>query len=96
VISVVQEIKAQAPAESLKAFQPNIAHVLRDGVVQEIDASQLVCRDIVEVGEGQQVLADCRIIKIKSTRLWPDPSALTDESHQTRSMTGQTSVSFCA
>jgi magnesium-transporting ATPase (P-type) len=33
VISVVQEIKGQASVESLKAFQPNIAHVLRDGVV---------------------------------------------------------------
>jgi Ca2+ transporting ATPase len=59
VISVVQEIKTQASVESLKAFQPNIAHVLRDGVVQEIDASQLVCGDIVEVGEGQQIPTDC-------------------------------------
>jgi magnesium-transporting ATPase (P-type) len=76
VISVVQEIKAQASVESLKAFQRNIAHVLRDRVVQEIDASQLARGDIVEVGEGQQVPADCRIIKVKSTRL----SALTGES----------------
>jgi Ca2+ transporting ATPase len=78
-ISVVQEIKVQASVESLKAFQPNITHVLRDGVVQEIDASQLVCGDIVEVGEGQQVPADCRIIKIESTRLSADQSALTGE-----------------
>jgi Ca2+-transporting ATPase len=52
VIFFVQEIKAQASVESLKAFQPNIAHVLRDGVVLEIDASSSVCGDTVEVGEG--------------------------------------------
>jgi Ca2+ transporting ATPase len=80
VISVVQEIKAQASVESLKSFQPNIAHVVRDGAVQEIEAAKLVCGDIIEVGEGQQVPADCRIVKIKSSTLSADQSALTGES----------------
>jgi Ca2+ transporting ATPase len=40
----------------------------------------LVCGDLVEVGEGQQVPVDCRIIKIKSTRLSADQSVLTGES----------------
>ena len=80
VISVVQELNAQASVESLKAFQPNLAHVVRDGEIQEIDATEVVCGDLVEVGEGQPVPADCRISKIKSTVLTADQSALTGES----------------
>jgi len=79
VISVVQEINAQSSVDSLKSFQPNIAHAIRDGEIVEIAAEDLVCGDIIEVGEGQQVPADCRIIKIKSTMLKADEAALTGE-----------------
>jgi magnesium-transporting ATPase (P-type) len=65
---VVQEIKAQASVESLKVFQPDIAQLIRDGVVHKIDAVQMVSGDVTEVVEGQQVRADCGIIKIKSIR----------------------------
>jgi Ca2+ transporting ATPase len=77
IISVLQELKAQASVESLKAFQPNVAHAVRDGVIVELDAADLVCGDIVEVGEGQQVPADARILRIKSTALTAHQSART-------------------
>jgi Ca2+ transporting ATPase len=63
----------------LKTCQPNIAHVIRHDVVPEIDAVELMCSDVIEVGKGQQVPADCRIIKIKSTHLSADELVLTDE-----------------
>ncbi|KAH0794254.1 SERCA-type calcium-translocating P-type ATPase [Histomonas meleagridis] len=79
-ISVMQEINADKSVESLKSFQPNKAHVIRDGEIVEIDAEDIACGDLVEVGEGHQVPADARVIKIKSTVLTADQSALTGES----------------
>lgn len=79
-ISVIQEINANKSVDSLKKLQPSIAHVVRNGEIVEIDAGELVCGDLIEVGEGQQVPADCRIVKIKSTMLKADQSALTGES----------------
>jgi Ca2+ transporting ATPase len=79
-ISVLQEIKANDNVDALKAFQPNNAHVIRNGEQKEVDAAEIVCGDLVEVGVGEQVPADCRIIKIKSTSLKADQASLTGES----------------
>ena len=79
-ISVIQEIKANDNVDALKAFQPNNAHVIRNGEQKEVDAAEIVCGDLVEVGVGEQVPADCRIIKIKSTSLKADQASLTGES----------------
>jgi magnesium-transporting ATPase (P-type) len=54
VISIVQEINAQASVESMKAFQLNLMHVIRDCLMEEIKAKQLVRSDIVEAGEGSR------------------------------------------
>ena len=79
-ISVVQEINANNSVESLKSFQANTTHVIRNGEILEIDAEDVVCGDIIEVGEGQQVPADARVYKIKSTILTADQGSLTGES----------------
>jgi Ca2+ transporting ATPase len=48
--------------------------------VKELDAAELVCGDIIEVGEGQQVPTDARLLQIKSTTLTADQAALAGES----------------
>ena len=79
-ISVMQELNAQSSVDALKQFQAETANVYRDGKLQQINSDQVVCGDVIEVGEGQPIPADMRIIKIKSTILKCDEAALTGES----------------
>merc|ERR1712137_1006449 len=57
---------------------PQSAYVIRDGVRSEQPATSLVVGDIVEVGIGQKVPADIRIIEASSMKV--DNSSLTGES----------------
>lgn len=79
-ISVIQEINADKSVDALKSFQAEIANVIRDGKQQQINSKEVVVGDIVEVAEGQPIPADMRILKIRSTVLKIDESALTGES----------------
>jgi len=79
-IAVIQDLNARASVEALKAYQPNLANVIRNGQLLEISAEDLVCGDLVEVSEGKTVPADCRIVRIKSSMLKIDESMLTGES----------------
>ncbi|KAK8877997.1 Sarcoplasmic/endoplasmic reticulum calcium ATPase 2 [Tritrichomonas musculus] len=79
-ISVMQEISADKSVDALKSFQAETANVIRDGKPSQINSKEVVVGDIIEVGEGQPIPADMRIIHIKSTVLKIDESALTGES----------------
>ena len=74
----VQSGKASAVMKAFKNMLPKVCHVVREGRLQDINASQLVVGDIVKVGTGDQVPADLRLIY--SNDLKVEVSSLTGES----------------
>ncbi len=73
----VQELQAERAVEALAKYLPQRAKVERDGVVIEIDATQVVPGDIVVIEEGDRIAADIRLL---SGAIEVDMSALTGES----------------
>jgi magnesium-transporting ATPase (P-type) len=78
VFAFVQESRAEHAAERLRDLLPRRATVLRDGLIQEVDAAELVTDDVVLLEAGDRVSADLRVIE--SHRLAVDASLLTGES----------------
>lgn len=78
VIGFIQEYRAERAMAALKRMAEAGAHVLRDGHVEIVNASELVPGDVVLLEAGNVVPADLRIIE--TARLKIDESALTGES----------------
>ncbi len=78
VLGFLQQYRADAAIEKLKALSRSEAKAVRDGTVKRIDAEELVVGDVVEIEEGDRVPADCRILASNDFRC--DESALTGES----------------
>lgn len=78
VVGMIQEGKAQRALDSLKKLVTPKAFVIRDGMLQEIEASTLVVGDLVSLEAGCQVPADLRLVE--SMNLKAEESALTGES----------------
>jgi len=73
-----QEFRAEKATEALRKMLPSYARVLRSGEEQRILAEELVPGDIVFLGEGDSVSADCRLVQEAELRM--DQSTLTGES----------------
>lgn len=78
IIGTVQEAKAQKALDALKKLSAPHATVLRDGQQLCIEASQVVCGDIVLLAAGDCVPADARLLT--AVGLTTQESALTGES----------------
>lgn len=78
VIGFIQEYRAERAMAALKRMAAAGAHVLRDGQVEIVNASELVPGDVVLLEAGNIVPADLRIIE--AARLKIDESTLTGES----------------
>uniref|UniRef100_A0A0D3FNM9 Calcium-transporting ATPase n=1 Tax=Oryza barthii TaxID=65489 RepID=A0A0D3FNM9_9ORYZ len=72
-VGVITETNAEKALEELRAYQADVATVLRN-------ATELVPGDIVEVGVGCKVPADMRTIEMLSHQLRVDQAILTGES----------------
>ncbi|THG08338.1 hypothetical protein TEA_019095 [Camellia sinensis var. sinensis] len=68
------------PREELRAYQADIATVLRNGCFSILPATDLVPGDIVEVSVGCKIPADMRMIEMLSYQLRVDQAILTGES----------------
>ena len=79
LLGFIQEYRADKAVESLKKLSAPKAHVMRDGRVQEIDATQLVPGDVLVLAEGDRIPADARLIEALSLEV--NESALTGESN---------------
>ncbi|WP_323099046.1 cation-transporting P-type ATPase [Intrasporangium sp. YIM S08009] len=73
----VQEQQAVRAVEALTAYLPQQTRVLRDGRALRVDAKSIVPGDVIQVGEGEQVPADARVL---SGSVEVDLSMLTGES----------------
>ncbi|KAH9755833.1 calcium-transporting ATPase 3 endoplasmic reticulum-type [Citrus sinensis] len=72
-VGVITETNAEKALEELRAYQADIATVLRN-------AAELVPGDIVEVNVGCKIPADMRMIEMLSNQLRVDQAILTGES----------------
>jgi len=79
-VGVITETNAERAIEELKAYEADVATVLRDGRLAILPASELLPGDIVEVTVGCKVPADLRVIELLSNNLRTDQSILTGES----------------
>ncbi|WP_127508531.1 cation-translocating P-type ATPase [Actinoplanes solisilvae] len=59
----VQERQAERAVEALAAYLPDSARVMRDAVLIEVPARDLVPGDVMEVAEGDRICADGRLIE---------------------------------
>lgn len=73
-----QESRAASVMEGFKKLIPKKCKVLRDGVMVILDAEELVPGDLVELGDGDQVPADIRVVTAHDLKV--DNSSLTGES----------------
>ncbi|MGE0069751.1 MAG: cation-translocating P-type ATPase [Thiomonas sp.] len=78
VIGVVQEWRADHAMQALRQLAVPHARVRRNGVVQVVEAGELVPGDVVLLEAGDGVPADLRLIEAEQLRV--DESALTGES----------------
>ena len=77
-LGFVTELRARRAMEALLAIDVMRAFVLRDGRPRGVDAQQLVPGDVIELGPGQTVPADARLVV--ATDLRTNEAALTGES----------------
>jgi magnesium-transporting ATPase (P-type) len=78
ILGAWQELQAERQSANLRGLLRVRATVLRDAVVREIDASQLVRGDIVALASGDRVPADLRLCEAQGLEV--DASMLTGES----------------
>ncbi|MBM3421795.1 MAG: cation-translocating P-type ATPase [Chlorobi bacterium] len=78
VLGVMQEYRAQKAIAALKQMSSPTVRVVRDGLVQEMSARDLVPGDLVKLETGSVVPADCRIVESVNLRI--QEAALTGES----------------
>lgn len=79
-VGVITETNAEKALEELRAYQADIATVLRNGCFSILPATDLVPGDIVEVSVGCKIPADMRMIEMLSNQLRVDQAILTGES----------------
>lgn len=63
VIGIIQEIRAKKTIDKLAILTESKAVVLRDGKKWSISTEKLVLDDLIYLKTGEQIPADCRIIK---------------------------------
>ena len=78
IMGVIQENKAEKALDALKSLSAPHTKVIRDGVSQIINASDLVPGDVILLEAGDFVPADARLIRSSSLKV--EESALTGES----------------
>ncbi len=102
IFGAYQEYNAENTIEKLKTFIKNKAKVLRDGALHEIEASELVPGDIINITYGSRIPADARILESLDLKI--DESILTGESIpvskgeqivQTDTITDRANYVFC-
>ena len=78
VVGFVQEYRAEKAIEALKKIAALSAHVIRNGNLKVIDASELVPGDIVQLEAGNMIPADIRLLEVHALKI--EEASLTGES----------------
>ena len=86
-IGTVQEVRAKRALDRLTALVAPHATVVRDGAARQVQIEQVVVGDLVQIGPGDQVVADGTLEQADSLRL--DESILTGESQAVERSEGE-------
>jgi calcium-translocating P-type ATPase len=81
LFSFWQEHRAERAVAALQGLLPHDTQVVRDGQLQAVDVTELVPGDLVALGEGDTVPADCRLVEAKAVRV--NTAIITGESAAT-------------
>ncbi|MGN6588249.1 MAG: HAD-IC family P-type ATPase [Solirubrobacterales bacterium] len=94
-IGIRQELKAKATLDELAVLVAPHARVVRDGAVAELISTEVVPGDVIQVGPGDQLVADGEVIASRGMTM--DESLLTGESDGIKKGEGDRvlSGSFC-
>ena len=87
LIAIIQEIRAKRTVEKLSVTTEPKATVIRDGVLMEIDVSDIVLGDVMKIEMGKQVLSDATVL---SGFAEANESMLTGESDAIKKQEGDT------
>lgn len=86
-IGIAQEVRAKRALDRLALLVAPRARALRDGVPREVAVEEVVPGDVLEIGPGDQVLADGTLLRAQDLEL--DESVLTGESEPVARAAGQ-------
>ena len=78
ILGFVQEHRAEQSMDALKKMAAPTAHVIRNGMLQQIAARELVPGDIMTLEPGDKIAADARLIEVQNMEI--EEAALTGES----------------
>ncbi len=90
IIGIVQELRSKAVTDKLAIVASSKVTVLRDGKRQEIEINEIVLDDIIRLGRGAQVPADCVVVEGECDA---NESLLTGESDLIHKTSGATLMS---
>lgn len=62
ILGFVQEYRTERSLEALKELSAPVCRVIRSGEEREIAAEKIVCGDIILLGSGDRIPADCKIL----------------------------------
>jgi cation-transporting ATPase E len=86
-IGIAQEVRAKRALDRLALLVAPRATVVRDGSARDVAVEQVVPGDLVQVGAGDQVVADGEVLEAHDLRL--DESVLTGESEAVARAVGE-------
>jgi Ca2+-transporting ATPase len=78
ILGFVQEHRAEKSMDALKTMVAPMAHVIRNGILQQIAAREMVPGDIMALESGDKIAADARLIDVQNLEV--DEATLTGES----------------
>ncbi|MBN2151303.1 MAG: cation-transporting P-type ATPase [Candidatus Lokiarchaeota archaeon] len=84
-IAIVQQLRAQKSLDSLKRLSKNVCTVIRGGIKISVDSAKVVPGDILDLQEGDRIVADARVVTEAS--FFVNESSITGESQPVQKTT---------
>ena len=82
LVAIIQQYRATKKLEALRELSAPTTVVIRDGQKKQIATSEVVIGDVLDIGQGDKVPADARIISEKNLEV--NEASLTGESEPAR------------
>lgn len=82
ILGFLQEHRAEKSMDALRTMVAPMSHVIRNGILQQIAAREMVPGDIIVLESGDKIAADARLIDVHNLEV--DEATLTGESLSVR------------